>query len=76
MHTMHAYIYVPASYFGGPYPPCPYMHTMHAYIYVPAATLADRTLPVDHMERASCEPYEWFDFYFPVDYHMLEEQDK
>jgi len=47
---------------------------IHAEAIDPA-TLADRTLPVDHMERASCEPYEWFDFYFPVDSHMLDEQD-
>ena len=32
---------------------------------------ADKELPVEHFERASCKPYEWYDFYFNVSESMV-----
>jgi hypothetical protein len=39
------------------------------------AAVADKTLPVEHFERASCGPHQWFDFYFPVTPHMVDVED-
>ena len=46
---------------------------MHVPTDDPSA-VADKTLPVEHFERASCGPHQWFDFYFPViaAHHLVE----
>ena len=43
----------------------PCIELLHQPDLDPAA-IADQTLPIEHFERASCEPYQWYDFYFPV----------
>ena len=40
-----------------------------------SAAIADKTLPVEHFERASCGPHQWYDFYFPVTAHMVDVED-
>ena len=42
----------------------PCIELLHQPDLDPAA-IADQTLPIEHFERASCEPYQWYDFYFP-----------
>lgn len=39
------------------------------------ASIADRTLPVEHFERASCGAHQWYDFYFAVTDHMVDLED-
>ena len=39
------------------------------------AAVADETLPVEHFERASCQPYQWFDFFFNVTEQMVAYED-
>ena len=50
------------------------LEQIHAPSDDPAA-YADQTLPVEHFERASCEPHQWFDYYFPVTAHMVDVED-
>jgi len=47
---------------------------LHQPVDDPAA-IADKTLPVEHFERASCGANQWYDFYFDSTEHMVEIED-
>ena len=47
------------------------------FIHAPSddpAAIADLTLPIEHFERASCDPYQWFDMYLNVTDEMVSKQ--